>query len=73
MTAHKSLFLGAEGDLNYTGKLQLGEGQDYRFSAANGTLTIANEVGGNRNLIIDAQGYTGGTVKLEQLKPRTKA
>ncbi|MBR3927221.1 MAG: hypothetical protein IKJ58_10715 [Akkermansia sp.] len=67
MTAHQSLFLGSDGNLNYTGKLQLAEGQDYRFSAANGTLTIAGEVGGNRNLIIDAQGYTGGTVKLEQL------
>ncbi|MBQ2814309.1 MAG: hypothetical protein IJE66_04805 [Akkermansia sp.] len=67
MTAHQSLFLGAEGNLNYTGKLQLAEGQDYRFAAANGTLTIAGEVGGNRDIIIDAQGYTGGTVKLEQL------
>lgn len=67
MTGHQSLFLGAEGNLNYTGKLQLAEGQDYRFSAADGTLTIANEIGGNHDLVIDAQGYTGGTVKLEQL------
>lgn len=71
MTAHQSLFLGSEGDLNYTGKLQLAEGQDYRFSAANGTLTIAGEIGGNHDLIIDAQGYTGGTVKLEQMNNLT--
>lgn len=71
MSKHTSLFLGAEGNLDYTGHITVAEGQDYRFSAANGTFTITSALNGNRNLVIDAQGFTGGIVKLTDISPIT--
>ena len=71
MSRHASLFLGAEGNLDYTGDITVASEQDYRFSAANGTFTINSALEGNHNLIVDAQGFTGGTVKLTNASPIT--
>ena len=71
MSRHASLFLGAEGNLDYTGNITVADGQDYRFSAANGTFTINSELEGGHNLIVDAQGFSGGTVKLTNASPIT--
>ncbi len=71
MSRHASLFLGANGNLEYNGDITVAEGQDYRFSAANGIFTVNSELDGNHNLIIDAQGFKGGTVKLTNASPIT--
>ncbi len=71
MSKHASLFLGAEGNLEYNGDITVAEGQDYRFSASNGTFTVNSELEGNHNIVVDAQGYKGGTVQLTNTKPIT--
>lgn len=71
MSRHASLFLGAEVNFEYNGDITVAEGQDYRFSAANGTFTVNSELGGNHNIVVDAQGYKGGTVKLTNANPIT--
>ena len=71
MSKHASLFLGAEGNLDYTGDITVAAGQDYRFSAANGTFTVNSAVEGDHNIVVDAQGFTGGTVKLTNASPIT--
>ncbi len=71
LSGHSQLFLGAEGDLDYSGNITVADGQDYRFSAANGTFSLNSELDGDRNLIVDAQGFSGGTVKLTDISPIT--
>ncbi len=71
MSRHASLFLGTEGNLEYNGDITVAEGQDYRFSAANGTFTVHSELEANHNIVVDAQGYKGGTVKLTNASPIT--
>lgn len=71
LSKHAKLFIGAEGNLNYTGNITVANGQDYRFSASNGTFTVNSALQGNHNIIVDAQGYTGGTVKLTNISPIT--
>lgn len=71
LSQHSKLFIGAEGNLNYTGNITVANGQDYRFSASNGTFTVNSALQGNHNIIVDAQGYTGGTVKLTNISPIT--
>lgn len=71
LSQHSKLFVGAEGNLNYTGNITVAKGQDYRFSASNGTFTVNSALQGNHNIIVDAQGYTGGTVKLTNISPIT--
>lgn len=71
LSQHSKLFIGAEGNLNYTGNITVANGQDYRFSASNGTFTVNSTLQGNHNIIVDAQGYTGGTVKLTDISPIT--
>ena len=71
LSQHSKLFIGAEGNLNYTGNITVANGQDYRFSASNGTFTVNSALQGNHNIIVDAQGYTGGTVKLTDISPVT--
>lgn len=65
------LFLGTEGDLNYGGKITLADGNAYRLTASNGTLTVNSEIGGAHDLVVDAQTYTGGTVVLNNVKNLT--
>ncbi len=71
LSRHAGLFLGTEGNLTYTGNITTAAGQAYRFSASNGTFAIESALDGNRDLIVDAQGYTGGTVKLTNISPIT--
>lgn len=71
MSKHASLFLGADGNLDYTGDITVAAGQDYRFSAANGTFTVNSAVERDHNIVVDAQGFTGGTVKLTNASPIT--
>lgn len=71
LSKHSKLFIGAEGNLNYTGNITVANGQDYRFSASNGTFTVNSALQGNHNIIVDAQGYTNGTVKLTNISPIT--
>lgn len=71
MSKHASLFLGAEGSLEYNGDITVAKGQDYRFSASNGTFTVNSELEGNHNIVVDAQGYKGGTVQLTNANPIT--
>ena len=73
LSEHKELSLGANGNLNYTGEITVAEGQAYRFSAADGTFTVNSEIGGAHDIVADAQTYTGGTVKLTNLKDFTGA
>lgn len=67
LSKHQSLALSAKGDMNHSGQITIADNQDYRFSAAEGTFTVNAEVGGNHNIIVDAQGYTGGIVMLNNL------
>ncbi len=71
LSQHSKLFVGSEGNLNYTGNITVANGQNYRFSASNGTFTVNSALQGNHNIIVDAQGYTGGTVKLTNISPIT--
>ncbi len=73
LSGHKELSLGANGNLDYTGKISVAEGQAYRLSAANGTFTVHSEIGGAHDIVVDAQTYTGGTIKLNNLKDFTGA
>ncbi|MBQ8516869.1 MAG: PEP-CTERM sorting domain-containing protein [Akkermansia sp.] len=67
LTKHQTLALSAKGDMNHSGQITIADNQAYRFSAADGTFTVTTELGGNHNIIVDAQGYTGGTVQLNNL------
>ncbi len=71
MSQHRNLYLGADGDLTYSGDITVADGQAYRLTAAGGTFTITSELGGDHDIIVDAQGYTGGTVKLTNMNPLT--
>lgn len=67
LSGHQNLSLGATGDLNYTGKITVADGQTYRFSAASGTFAVNTEIGGAHDIVVDAQTYTGGTLVLNNL------
>lgn len=57
--------LGSAKDLTYTGNLTIAEGASYRFGTTNGaTLSLGTALSNNHNLVVDARGYSGGTVKL---------
>lgn len=71
LSKHQSLALGAKENLNYSGIITVAENQAYRLSAADGTFTVNSEIGGNHDLIVDAQGYTGGIVQLTNLNNLT--
>ena len=67
LSRHHNLALGAKSNLSYSGDITVSDNQAYRLSAADGTFTVNSEIGGNHDLIVDAQGYTGGTVHLTNL------
>ncbi|MBE6414967.1 MAG: hypothetical protein E7032_00350 [Akkermansiaceae bacterium] len=67
LSNHAAIFLGSKENLTYTGNITVSDNQAYRLSAADGTFTVNSEIGGNHDLIVDAQGYTGGTVHLANL------
>ena len=71
LSRHRNLSLGTKSDLSYSGNITISDNQAYRLSAADGTFTIHSEIGGAHDLIVDAQGYTGGTVHLSNLSNLT--
>lgn len=65
MSSHAAMALGASQDTVYSGKITLASGAAYRFGAMDGvTLTVNSTLETERNIEIDAQGATGGTVIL---------
>ena len=65
MSQYGSLALGASTSLTYTGDITLAENQAYRFSSVNGaTFTVGTELQAGHDVIVDAQGSTGGRVVL---------
>lgn len=65
MTAHKELALGASQDAEYSGNINVGTNQAYRFTAMNGaTLTLNSSLSAGHDVIVDGQGLSGGTVVL---------
>lgn len=65
MSQYGSLALGSSTSLTYTGDITLAENQAYRFSSVNGaTFTVGTELQAGHDVIVDAQGSTGGRVVL---------
>lgn len=65
MSKHSSLALGALGQVNLTGDITVADGADYRLGAINGgTLIVQSELAAGHDLVVDAQGMSGGTVVL---------
>ena len=63
---HPSLTVGVAADKTWSGELWLAENQAYRFGAINGaTFTVNTALESGRDLIIDAQGSSGGKVVLD--------
>ncbi|MBQ1960742.1 MAG: hypothetical protein II349_04390 [Akkermansia sp.] len=61
----KNLALGASEDVSYTGTLTVADGALYRLGTTQGaTLTLRSTLSDAHDLLIDAQGSSGGTVKL---------
>ena len=62
---HKELALGASTSLTYSGNISVADGEAYRFSVVNGaTMTLKSQLSNSHYLLVDAQGYQGGTLKL---------
>lgn len=65
MSKHASLALGSSESLTYTGEITLAENQAYRFSSVNGaTFTVGSALQAGHDVVVDAQGSTGGRVVL---------
>ncbi len=63
---HPSLTVGVAEDKTWSGELWLAENQAYRFGAINGaTFTVTAALESGRDLIVDAQGSSGGKVVLD--------
>ena len=63
---HPSLTVGVAADKTWSGEFWLAENQAYRFGAINGaTFTVNTALESGRDLIIDAQGSSGGKVVLD--------
>lgn len=78
LRGYASLALGSGGgDVRFSGNILVGEGTDteagqaYRFSSAEGTLTVETSLGGAHDVMVDAQGYSGGTVVLANVSNLT--
>lgn len=71
LSTHQKLYLGSEGDTTYTGALTLAEGDAYRFGGMTGTLTMGTVLQGARDLVVDGQTYSGGTLLLSQVEELT--
>lgn len=71
MSSKPLLFLGSDKDLDYSGTITVGDNQAYRLSASDGVFTVNSAVGGNHDLIVDAQTYSGGTVVLNNVNNLT--
>ena len=62
---YSGISIGASEGSTYTGTLSLGTSSEYRFSAINNaTLTVAQRLESDVDVLVDAQGHSGGTVTL---------
>ncbi|MBQ8517630.1 MAG: autotransporter-associated beta strand repeat-containing protein [Akkermansia sp.] len=65
LSKHTALSLGSSESLTYTGEIKLAENQVYRFSSVNGaTFTVGSALQAGHDVVVDAQGSTGGRVVL---------
>lgn len=65
LSRHHYLSLGAQSAATLRGDIILADGDSYRFGAADGaTLTVESELDNTRDIVVDAQGYSGGKVVL---------
>ena len=65
MTSHAALALGASEDVEYSGSINVGANQAYRFAAMNGaTFMLNSTLAAGHDVIVDGQGLSGGTVVL---------
>ncbi len=64
MRPQPGLFLGAAADVTYSGAITLADGESYRFGGSTGRLTFSSALESGRNMVIDGQGWTGGSVVL---------
>lgn len=65
ITSYPSLSVGAGTSITFSENLVLADDSDYRFGAVNGAVfNIATELDSARDIEVDAQGLTGGTVML---------
>ncbi|MCQ2366619.1 MAG: hypothetical protein MJ056_05605 [Akkermansia sp.] len=67
LTDHHFMALGSDGDMVYSGSITPTAGS-YRFGGITGTLELQTALtdgdGETRNLLVDGQGYAGGTLAL---------
>ncbi len=67
VSGHGDLTLAAQNSATLRGVITVADGQAYRFGTADGaTLTVESALNSNRDIVVDAQGYSGGKVVLAQ-------
>ena len=65
LSNHEQVSLAAQNNATVQGNIALAEGAAYRFGAADGaTLTVESALEQDRDIVVDAQGYSGGKVVL---------
>ena len=65
LSAAPGIALGASSDTTWSSEMVLADNQAYRLGAVNGaTLTVATTLAAGHDLVVDAQGFTGGEVVL---------
>ncbi len=62
LSARRQLTLGTAADSTYSGGIRLAEGAVYRFGGSTGKLTVESSLEAGRDMLIDGQGYSGGSV-----------
>lgn len=62
LSATPGVYLGADGDITYTGNITVAENGTYRFGGVTGSLTLDTELQSGHDMILDGQTYTGGKV-----------
>lgn len=65
LSGHENLAIGTRGETTYSGDITLAEGAAYRFgTAAGGKLTVNSTLDATRDIVVDGQTFSGGTVVL---------
>ncbi len=62
LSKHSYLSIGASEDVSYAGRINVAEGMAYRFGGGDGRLTVESALESGRSMVIDGQGFTGGSV-----------
>ncbi len=62
LSSHSGLALGAAEDVTYSGTIRLADGADYHFGGSTGALSVTSQLEAGRDMVIDGQGYSGGSV-----------